>query len=76
MAPHRSTTDAVWRQAVRNDLRHNQGKFVGVLLADLKQCYEHVRHGAICPGVSRRTVGFPSTFFGLLSTVIAGLVVY
>eukprot|EP00959_Pyramimonas_sp_CCMP1952_P451551 9454232-Pyramimonas_sp.AAC.1 len=44
MAPHRSTTDAVWRQAVRNDLHHNQGKFIGVLLADLKQCYEHVPH--------------------------------
>eukprot|EP00959_Pyramimonas_sp_CCMP1952_P430189 9010314-Pyramimonas_sp.AAC.1 len=44
MAPRRSTTDGVWRQAVRSALADESGMKVGMLLADLLQCYEHVRH--------------------------------
>ncbi|CAK0814501.1 unnamed protein product, partial [Prorocentrum cordatum] len=44
MAPRRSTTDGVWRQAVRSALADESGMKVGILLADLLQCYEHVRH--------------------------------
>ena len=29
---------------MRTDLHHQQGTFIGVFLADLKQCYEHVGH--------------------------------
>ncbi|CAK0794176.1 unnamed protein product, partial [Prorocentrum cordatum] len=44
MAPHRHTTDSVWRAVVRGDIADHSGKFVATLLADLKQCYEHIGH--------------------------------
>eukprot|EP00959_Pyramimonas_sp_CCMP1952_P167888 3508499-Pyramimonas_sp.AAC.1 len=44
MAPHRHATDSVWRAAVRADVADHQGRVVGILLADLKQCYEHISH--------------------------------
>eukprot|EP00959_Pyramimonas_sp_CCMP1952_P394244 8260746-Pyramimonas_sp.AAC.2 len=47
MAPPRHTTDSVWRAVVRGDIADHAGKFVAMLLADLKQCYEHISHHAM-----------------------------